>query len=317
MEKVKKTAKRWLCIALILMLVSMIGASLVQTNFGTVTVKELRWENTMGYQQSGLLFVPDGVSAENPAPAIVVSHGMYNNREMQDLNFVELSRRGFVVLAQDMPTHGNSENVDNLGTVLMGLYESVKVLNSLPYVDSTRIGITGHSLGGMSSNMAVTLDNYSPTPLVAAVLLNCADAEYVDGEGAFANIYGARDVGIVAAQYDEFFMTGVDADGNPTLPKDYIISTNAQSFLYFGNDPAGQELRAAETIYTDTVDGEECVRVIYNPAILHPWSHFSARSTKATIEFFDYTLGAPNPISSDNQIWQLKVVFNTVGLIGF
>lgn len=317
MEKVKKTAKRWLCIALILMLVSMIGASLVQTNFGTVTVKDLRWENTMGYQQSGLLFVPDGVSAENPAPAIVVSHGMYNNREMQDLNFVELSRRGFVVLAQDMPTHGNSENVDNLGTVLMGLYESVKVLNSLPYVDSTRIGITGHSLGGMSSNMAVTLDNYSPTPLVAAVLLNCADAEYVDGEGAFANIYGARDVGIVAAQYDEFFMTGVDADGNPTLPKDYIISTNAQSFLYFGNDPAGQELRAAETIYTDTVDGEECVRVIYNPAILHPWSHFSARSTKATIEFFDYTLGAPNPISSDNQIWQLKVVFNTVGLIGF
>lgn len=317
MEKIKKTAKRWLCIALVLMLVGMIGASFVQTNGGKVTVKDLRWENTMGFQQSGLLFVPDGVSAENPAPAVVVSHGMFNNREMQDLNFVELSRRGFVVLAQDMPSHGNSDNVDNIGSILMGLYESVKVLDSLPYVDSSRIGITGHSLGGMSSNMAVTLDNFAPTQLVSAVLLNCADATYVDGEGNFYNDYGTRDVGILAAQYDEFFMTDVDANGNMTLPKDFVVNKNAQSFLYFGQDPTGKELRAAETVYTETIDGEECVRVIYNPAILHPWSHFCARSTVATISFFDMTLGAPNPIPATNQIWQLKVVFNTLGLIGF
>ena len=317
MEKVKKNAKRWLCIAMVLMLVGMIGASMVQTSGGKVTVKDLRWENTMGFQQSGLLFVPDGVSAENPVPAIVVSHGMFNNREMQDLNFVELSRRGYVVLAQDMPSHGNSENVDNIGSILMGLYESVKVLNSLPYVDSSRIGITGHSLGGMSSNMAITLDNFAPTPLVAAVLLNCADATYVDGEGNFYNDYGTRDVGIVAAQYDEFFMTDVDANGNMTLPKDFVVNKNAQSFLYFGQDPTGKELRSAETIYTETIDGEECIRVIYNPAILHPWSHFSVQSTVATISFFERALGAPNPIPADNQIWQLKVVFNTLGLIGF
>ena len=36
---------------------------------------------------------------DNPAPAIVTSHGYLNNKEMQDLNYVELARRGFVVFA--------------------------------------------------------------------------------------------------------------------------------------------------------------------------------------------------------------------------
>jgi len=50
----------------------------------------------------GLLFVPASVSAENRATAIVVSHGMFSNRALQDANFVALARRGFVVLSMDM-----------------------------------------------------------------------------------------------------------------------------------------------------------------------------------------------------------------------
>ena len=116
-----KKYKRVLCIALALMLISCIVTMLVQTNFGKVTVKELTWETENGYAMSGLLFVPDGASAENKLPAIVTSHGMYNNRGMQDANFVELARRGYVVLAQDMPSHGESDNVPDMGGILTGL----------------------------------------------------------------------------------------------------------------------------------------------------------------------------------------------------
>lgn len=316
MEKRKKSAKRFVVIAIILMLISMVGASLVQTSGGSVTIKDLRFETTSGYHMSGLLFVPKGVSAENPAPAIVVSHGMYNNREMQDLNYVELSRRGYVVLSMDMISHGNSEDVDNIGGVVVGMYEAVKMLDSLSYVDSSRIGITGHSLGGMSSNVAVSIDNAMPQQLIAAVLLNCADATYTGEDGNYVDVYGSRDVGIIAAQYDEFFMTDVDENGQATPPRDYVKYNNAQSFLHFGTDPQGQELRQAETMYTQEIDGETAIRVIYNPEIIHPWSHFSQQSTKATIEFFDAALGAPNPIDSSSQIWQWKVVFNFLGLIG-
>ena len=315
MTRAKKTS--WvLCISIILMLLSSIVTMAIQTSFGKVSVTEINWETTTGNTMNGWLFVPDTATAENPAPAIVVSHGMYNNKGMQDLNFVELSRRGYVVLAQDMPNHGDSENVESLGTVTMGLYESVKVLANMNNVDASRIGITGHSLGGMSCNVAVSLDNAADQPLIAAVLLNSADATYT-GEDGFANIYGSRDVGIVAGQYDEWFFSDVDANGNPTLPKDFVANKNAQSFLHFGTDPEGQDVRAADTVYTETIDGQEAMRVIYNPAIIHPWSHFSQRSTVATISFFEQALGAPNPLSATDQIWQWKVVANTVGLVAF
>ena len=305
-----------LAISLVLMLISCIFTSMIQTNFGKVEIKEINWVTDNGYSMNAWVFIPENATAENPAPAVVTSHGMFNNKGMQDLNFVELARRGFVVLAQDMPAHGDSDDADGYAGSMMGMYESVKVLAKMPFVDSTRIGVTGHSLGGMSCNISVQLDNYATTPLIAAVLLNSADGEYtVDGQ--FANIYGTRDVGIVAGQYDEWFFDDVDADGNPTLPKDFIYNKNAQCILYFGQDPTGQPLREANTIYTDTVDGVEAMRVIYNPDIIHPWSHFSYKSTVGTIEFFDAALDAPISIAPTNQIWQWKVVSNTVGLIGF
>ena len=313
-----KTKKRniILMISIVLMLVSCIFTSMIQTNFGNVTVKEINWVTDNGYTMNAWLFIPDSATAETPAPAVVTSHGMFNNKGMQDLNFVELARRGFVVLAQDMPSHGDSEDVGDIVSTIMGLYESVKELAGMSFVDATRIGITGHSLGGMSCNTAVQLDNFAPTPLIAAVLLNSADGTYTS-DGQFVNVYGSRDMGIVAGQYDEWFFDDTDANGNPTLPKDFIYNKNAQSILHFGKDPAGLELREANTMYTETVDGQEAIRVIYNPAIIHPWSHFSYRSTVGTIEFFDAALDAPVSIPATNQIWQWKVVSNTVGLIAF
>ena len=121
------------------------------------------------------------------------------------------------------------------------------------------------------------------------------------------------------ATLDTFYvkMPDVDANGNPTLPKDFINNKNAQSILYFGKDPTGLELRKANTFYTENINGVDAHRIIYNPAIIHPWSHFSYQSTVGTIEFFDKALDAPVDIAPTNQIWQWKVVANTAGLIGF
>ena len=44
----------------------------------------------------------------HPAPAVLVSHGFINTREMQSPFAIELARRGFVVLAMDMTGHGYS-----------------------------------------------------------------------------------------------------------------------------------------------------------------------------------------------------------------
>ena len=57
--------------------------------------------------------------------------------------------------------------------------------------------------------------------------------------------------------------------------------------------------------------------VFYSPWEIHPWNHFSTTTSRYTIEFFETSLGAPNPLPDSNQIWWLKEIFNLLGLIGF
>lgn len=314
--------KRWGAIGIVVsiatMLISMIGASLVQSSGGSVQVKDLTWLTSTGQAQAGTLFVPPGVSPDQKVPGIVVSHGMFNRREMQDANFVELSRRGYVVLSMDMLSHGDSDAVPNIGLLMGGAYEAVKELATLPYVDTTKIGITGHSLGGMSINAAVAADDAAQTHLISAVLFTEADATYKDqATGAYTDIFGSRDAGIIAGRYDEFFMRDVDAAGNVTPARDFIKYGNAQSFLHFGEDPKDLDARDANTEYSQSVDGKDVFRVVYTPTVIHPWAFFSTSATKDTIEFFDSAFEAPTQIAASNQVWPIKEFFNAVGLVGF
>lgn len=90
----KKSSKIMVIIAVVLMIISMVGASLVQTSGGKVKVEEVKFDTAFGYQLSALIYRPVTATAENKAPGIIAVHGMYNNKEMQDSNLVELSRRG-------------------------------------------------------------------------------------------------------------------------------------------------------------------------------------------------------------------------------
>ncbi len=318
MERAKKISKLLLCLSIVMMLVCGIVVNCVQTNGGKVTMKELSFETDSGYTMSAYLFVPKTATSENPAPAIVTSHGYLNNKEMTDANYVELARRGFVVLAIDQPDHGDSEVTPDFFVLAPdGVYQGVLALSRMPFVDTTKIGVTGHSMGSWSVNAAVKADNENETPLISSVLIHCNDPLYQDDDGNYSNVYGSRDVGVVSAVYDEFFGTSTAADGS-TLSSPYFMETaTAQSFLNFGRDPAESEVREAYTEYYEDVDGKNTLRIIYRPEIIHPWSHFSARSESYICDFFTKTLGAPNPIDSSNQIWQWKELFNFVGLLGF
>ena len=66
-----------------------------------------------GFVESGLLFVPKSATPTNKAPAVVLTHGYLNNREMQLPFAVDLARRGFVVLAIDREAHGNNTVVSS------------------------------------------------------------------------------------------------------------------------------------------------------------------------------------------------------------
>lgn len=314
-----RSPKFWVAVALILCVISMVGASFVQTSGWTITVKDLRWETPAGKMMSALLFIPPNATPKTPAPAIVTSHGWYNNREMQDMNYVEYARRGYVVMSIDMYGHGNSDVLTGSpATRATGMTDAVELIAALPYVDKTKIGVTGHSNGARAANYAVDDDNKKAQPLIHAVLMVANDPTYRDANNNFYNKYGNRDVGVVAAQFDEFFFRVKQADNSMSAPKDYINQATAQSFLNFGIDPAKSgEKRIAGTLYKQTISNTEAIRTIFTPYEIHPWNTVSGDTLAFSVNFFQAALGAPNPLPGTDQIWVWKELFNIVGLIGF
>ena len=158
----KKENKIRLIIAVILCIISIVGAGALQTDFGRVEMTDITLETEAG-DLTAYLFRPVSATAASPAPAVLCSHGYLNNREMQDCNYIELARRGYVVISLDDFSHGNSDvpvgHEDSVAVLSNGLIPFIEYLASLDYVDKTKIGVTGHSMGGSYS--IVTMTYYS------------------------------------------------------------------------------------------------------------------------------------------------------------
>lgn len=332
-----KTRKRTLCllaIALVLILLGSILANVFNTSSGSVSVSRIRFDADHG-QLSGLLYMPKDASADNPKPTVIVTHGYLNSAEMQDANAIELSRRGFVVLALDQYDHGHSKidpsnytSTDFFGMWLPfwlnSMNDAVQYMYEQPYVlkDSAGnglIGVTGHSMGGFSSSMALALDEqaFAETGVrkVYAGLSEGSDFSYtalvgIDAATADA-LGGGRIMGKVAAQYDEFFFNDPAETGGTVRHKNYVGTPEAQTWLEQEAPQAG--------VWYDTADGGR--RIIYQPAQTHPWNHFSKETTGYAIEFYttafaDYA-GMLKDIPANNQIWQWKEAFECLALVGF
>lgn len=314
-----KRSKRVLCIALVILLISCIGASLIQTDFNRVIIKDMLWESTDGHELSALLYKPENATVDTPAPAIITIEGWYNNKEMQDLTSIEYARRGYVVLALDMHSHGDSESLtaDELYSDAVGVDGAVNLVGGLPYVDKARIGLTGHSSGGAATSMEIAIDNQREMPLIKAVFLQAATWQD-DLGGDHAGEYGSRSVGIIADKYDEFFFYTYNDDGTlKSAPKDFTYTDDARNFLNFNEGAEGLPEVKVDQLYTRNIDGVDAYRVLHTPVMIHPWVPFSKACVQYGVEFFETVLGAPNPIPAGSQVWQIKTLFNTAGIAGF
>ena len=353
----KKNKKSLLTLGISLgsILVSSFFGSLIQTRGYSVKVTDLRDETrsgefynaagevvegvtVKGTVKSGILYMPKDASEDHKLPAIVLTHGYLNNRELQMPNAIELARRGFIVLAVDREGHGNYENENNQNALMAtnGLYDSAKYLYTLPEVDKTKIGITGHSMGGYTTAMALYTDATTvyygqPDALLekqkAGTNLGIISAGLMQGWDTFIYADPQVDVGILKAKDDEFFFGSKDAEGNPTICREYLQSQGAASFVKLswtaetgidvkdGGVYVGGNL--VETTQGTAVDG--AFRVVYESDEIHPLNHFSTESTGYVVDFFYNAFGTPDAhkfIKSTNQVWVLKELTATVGWAG-
>jgi pimeloyl-ACP methyl ester carboxylesterase len=289
----------WVLLSLALVFVGSLIAHLVQTDFGRVQVKDVRFVSSDGKILSALLFIPKGVSPEKPAPAVLTMHGYINSRETQSGFNIEFARRGYVVFAMDMAGHGYSEQIKGgLANPARGAADGLLYLAGLPFVDKDNIAVEGHSMGGWS-----TLSAAGRYPhLVRTVIL----------VGSSSETYGAPKVtaetpfnfAVIFSKYDEFsrLMWGVEKASD-------IVKT--------------QKLKVAFGTTEDVVPGKlygsfenKSARKLYIPNCTHPGDHLSTEAIGNAIEFLQDSIKPPKYIDPKNQIWPWKEFGTLLGLIG-
>jgi len=108
-----------------------------------------------GASISALLFVPSDGSMH---PAIVIYHGVTGTKETM-LEFAEnFAEKGFVVLAYDHRSHGESDGDFTWEGMVEDSERALGILRARGDVDKDRVFLMGHSMGGMIAIMTAAID---------------------------------------------------------------------------------------------------------------------------------------------------------------
>ena len=203
-----------MALALLTIFISAFMADRVHTSGGQVQIRDIRFVTQDGGLMRALLYIPQTASPEHPAPAVVAMHGYNNTAEMQDINAIELSRRGIVVLAFDSYAHGHSSYPDsrvNNGFVQdLGTFAALQYLKVLPYVDLSRVGMVGHSMGGSAIQdgalRAFQARESDPSVVVPVAILPTANSFTLDADGQPLLARYPVNLGSVFGKYDEWVL---------------------------------------------------------------------------------------------------------------
>jgi pimeloyl-ACP methyl ester carboxylesterase len=272
-------------------------ATLVQSDFGAVSVRDVRFTVADGRMMHAKLYRPRGATADAPMPGVVAIHGYINSHETQSPYAIELARRGYVVLAVDQPGHGYSDPPAYAGG--FGGPDALAHLRSLPFVDPDQVVLSGHSMGGWAVLIAAAV---MPDDYASIVISGASTGTFGAPEGTPT---WPRNLGLVYGQFDEFSQlmwltpTGSAARGGEKMR------------ALFGTDAPVVPDRP----YGSAADGT--ARVLYAPAVTHPANHITAAGVAPVIDWVQRTTRAPFPLPPSDQVWMWKEAGTALALLGF
>jgi hypothetical protein len=350
MIEIKKRTRVSLVVLLSICVVGIIGACLVQSGFGSIEVTnfnvtmsdladqirinnqkygkniDISFSSNAIYNYSFTLYKPKTATESTKAPAIVMVHGMFGSRGMAANNFIELARRGFVVINIDGAGHGRTDfGIDSLAHGSWGTEAAAEWAMSLGYVDESLVGITGHSRGGTVGNKGVTAINTGsknhlrvylsgsalygliemPPEATQGMIVGLSSGKYEEGDGKnYKTAYLMTNKDGIGYQYIRAVFSGFSGNEIP-------------SGVFFG--PNGP-LPSVDISRGESLKNVSTARALWNPNITHGMWGFSNIATKNTLTFFYSAMGTPGGakfINPDSQIWPLYFVFTTLCLLCF
>jgi len=278
-----------LIVCVLLSAASILTASLVQRDFGKVTVSDVYFKNENAIPVRAKLFVPVGAAKDKPLPGMVYIHGYQNNRETGDAFSIETARRGIVVLNIDAIGRGHSglpgEPGDPGFDPTYGGTGAVAFLRSLDYVRADAVGIMGHSLGAEMA-YRVALDDPSLRALVITGFAYTKEATPTM----------PRNMLMIIGKYDEFRgrMTGTR-----DIEKEWMSTEQTLKTFGFANPKLA-------TTYGDFAAGT--ARRVAVPRITHVQESHSAAAIAETVEWLKSALNPPKDrwIDARSQTWAIK-----------
>ncbi len=272
----------------------------LNSDLGKLEVKTVRIVDK-NRELYGLIYRPLDSSVDNPYPCIVLAHGISESKEIMSNLGLELARRGYVVLCIDLPGHGNSDGTIEGARMEpdLGVQSAIEYLDSLQYVNSSAIGLVGHSLGAG----AVRAADVENAQISATVLIGGGIGTTAQGpQYGTLNSTFPKNLLVIIGQYDVLFSLA-DLTTNE-LPSIFNSSIPVEAGILYGNF---QTQTARKLVTPPTTHLFESV----DPTVIQEtilWME-NALQTKPASE----TLAATNMIYFEREVFLL---ISIVGLFG-
>ena len=260
------TKRQFLTLCLVLIGSSALLGYVVQNDFGAIDIDYIRIVDEEGMAVTGKLYHPLTATEDNPAPGVLLLHGMNNDKDTEGPAALELAKRGIVALALDQISHGDSDRLVDITdyfnqstTSTLGGNASYQWLKLLPYVDETQTGLVGHSMGAGTASAIAAMN-----PDHRAVVIQ-ADGPYNLTDYSYMNNYLA-----VWSFYEELFTT---------QPRASFLQESLEMIAYNENLTSANEAEADFT-YGDFSDGS--ARRYAQCPCTHPGATWNSKSVSET-----------------------------------
>jgi len=286
-----------LTISVVLMLGGSILASWLNTGAGTATVTDIKIQGTNGYVISAYLYTPKGVSAQKPAPGILMFHGLNNQKAYMSNTALEFARRGYVVLSADMTGHGFSTGAN--GQNGYGGTDALNYLRSVAAVDKNNIGLIGMSQGGFGPVTVAANANPNNYQSIFYMESECTPP----GSPDITPCKNLKNIAFNIGTFTELAgMVMVDKGSNA------VVSPVIQP-LFNTKDPI-----VPDKLYGSVADGS--ARILYQPYEEHAGSTDSPAAIGNAISWMQTALKGGAALPPSDQIWGWKLFGTAVALFG-
>ena len=295
-ETRQKNATHALCVALIVMILCSLVNWAVITGFGKTKITQMNLVSENGYQNTALLYVPETATVENPAPAIIMFHGISGNARNHESWAVEFSRRGFVVLSVDWYGNGGSDfNGQQItDTQWPALQQYIDYLKSMDNVNSDELVFGGHSMGTDPTYFLAARNN--PKVALLCNLLSPGASKGIElYNGNLLLLSGTADKSSKDSNYWDRVASLFDA-----LGVDYDKIETDRMYGSFEEGNAKLIIRQKDMIHEAAFISSECI------------GHL--------LDFSQDALGhdvIPNYMPGSQQIWFWKDVVGLLGMFSF